>query len=658
MTKDQGLPRGACAGTPARYLLPAMTDPRRFPRATLVLICAALVVYLMGNAAVPLWDRDEPRYAQCSRQMLQTGDWVLPRYLDDLRMAKPPLIYWLQAASMSVLGETSEAARLPSVIGMVATLLLLAVAVRRELSAEHAFWAVLVLGTSVMAVVSAKACLTDAVLLLFVTTAQLCLYRIWTGRGTWPTVVVLGLAVGLTLLTKGPVGLGIHVTTFLAYGLLTWSLRWGKKTTAERDGTDVLPGTGDPSSAVLGYERKPVRAADDLPPRDVPAFTILAKVAVTVLTAIAVCIPWVVLVEHRWAALPADVRAEAAAKGSDRKRAANPGAQVPRGDQGYIWTTIEKEVVDRSKTAQEGHKGPPGYYLGAIWGIFLPWSLILPATLVLAWRRRHVPHVRFALAAVLGPWLMFEFVQTKLPHYLLPCFVPLAVLSADAIVQCLRHGVNALSDRGFRRGVVAWGVVMVLFGLAPWLAAVWFRPQPWAALAAVSVVTAGYVAFVARAFLAGQTQRGLVTMGLGALLLLAVLFRAFLPSAEYLKLSVRTADVLTKYGVTGRGQAVMLDYKEPSLAFYQGGSIREHSATIVTPRLLEIVPAEWFVVTRDVWENSAPKRPDQPDARPMLDVVATFVGLDVADGMRGVEVMVTRRKRTPAATVAPTRNAE
>lgn len=621
-----------------------MTDPRRFSRATLVLILAALVVYLAGNAAVPLWDRDEPRYAQCSRQMLQTGDWVLPRYLDDLRMAKPPLIYWLQAASMSVLGETSQAARLPSVIGMVATLKLLAAAVRRELSAEHAFWAVLVLGTSVMAVVSAKACLTDAVLLLFVTTAQLCLYRIWTGRGTWPTAVTMGAAVGLALLTKGPVAPGIPAATLLGLAFLTWSLRWGRK----REGVRGGGGEGERETDARKPQASLARGA--------------SKALVGFALSVGVCLPWVILVEQRWAALPADVRADAAAKGSDRKRAASPGARVPRGDQGYIWTTIEKEVVDRSRTAQEGHKGPPGYYLVAIWGIFLPWSLILPATLVLAWRRRHVPHVRFALAAVLGPWVMFELVQTKLPHYLLPCFVPLAILSADAIVQCLRHGVNALSDRGFRRGVAAWGVVMALFGLAVWLPGVWFRPQPWAALVAVSVVAIGYAAVVARALLAGRTQRGLVTMGLGALLLFAVLFRAFLPNAEYLKLSVRTAEVLRERGATGPGEAVMLDYKEPSLAFYQGGGIREHSATVVTPRLLEIVSAEWFVITRDVWANSAPKRPGEPDARPMLDVVATFVGLDVADGMRGVEVMVTRRKGTPAATTMPatarTKNAE
>lgn len=609
-----------------------MTD-RRFSRATLIVIFAALVVYLVGNGDVPLWDRDEPRYAQCSRQMLESGDWVLPRYLGDLRMAKPPLIYWLQASSMTVFGVNEFAARLPSVIAMVLTLGLLAVVVRRALSIEHAFWAVLVMASSVMTVVSAKACLTDSVLLLFISIAQLCLYLIWTGRRGWPVFLALGLAVGLTLLTKGPVGLGIHAMTFVGYGLLTWSLRWKKDTT----NNEVTPSGG------VATEDQARPAAAALTPSSRLAW--VAKVLSVPAIAIAVCLPWVILIEQRWAALPAEVRAEAAAKGSERKRAANPDAPRSTGEHGYIWTVIEKEIIDRSKEGQEGHWGPPGYYLAAIWGIFLPWSLLLPATIVLAWKRRHLAHIRFALGAVLGPWLMFEIVQTKLPHYLLPCFVPLSILTADAIVQCLRHGVAALSDRPFKRGAIAWAIVFTLIGSAPWLATLAFRPQPWLILAVVSGVAAVYATLVARRFVTGQTQQALITMGLGGLLIYALLFRIFLPSCDYLRLAPKTAEVLIANEATQPGKVLMLDYKEPSLAFYQGGTIREHSATILTPRLLEITPnVDWYVVTRDVWDASAPKKPGDSDAREALNIVASFRGLDVADGMRNVEVVVVQRK--------------
>jgi 4-amino-4-deoxy-L-arabinose transferase-like glycosyltransferase len=85
-----------------------------------VVIALAAGLYLVGNGAVSLWDRDEPRYAQTSRQMLRSGNWVVPRYLDKGRDAKPVFIYWCQAAAMRALGDEAGrgvfAARLPSVV--------------------------------------------------------------------------------------------------------------------------------------------------------------------------------------------------------------------------------------------------------------------------------------------------------------------------------------------------------------------------------------------------------------------------------------------------------------------------------------------------------------------------------------------------------------
>src|SRR2546423_13314389 len=92
-----------------------------------VIILAAAAVYPIGNGRVPLWDRDEPRNAQAARQMLSSGDWVVPRFLDKVRTAKPPFTAWCQASAMSVLGQNSFAARLPSAVGMTLTLIVLGV---------------------------------------------------------------------------------------------------------------------------------------------------------------------------------------------------------------------------------------------------------------------------------------------------------------------------------------------------------------------------------------------------------------------------------------------------------------------------------------------------------------------------------------------------
>jgi len=122
---------------------------------------------------------------------------------------------------------------------------------------------------------------------------------------------------------------------------------------------------------------------------------------------------------------------------------------------------------------------------------------------------------------------------------------------------------------------------------------------------------------------------------------LAVLFGLYLPRAGFLRLSVDVAEVLKREGATGPEEVVMIDYKEPSLAFYQGGTIRENRAKGLTPELLDAAPP-WLVITGDVWEKTPPELQDR------LEVVSSHTGLAYADRMRGVEVMVVRNRATNA----------
>jgi len=72
------------------------------------LIVLCLLVYIPGLWTIPPVDRDESRFAQASRQMLESGTlegWVVPMVQDRPRLNKPPLIYWLQAGSAYVLGD-------------------------------------------------------------------------------------------------------------------------------------------------------------------------------------------------------------------------------------------------------------------------------------------------------------------------------------------------------------------------------------------------------------------------------------------------------------------------------------------------------------------------------------------------------------------------
>ena len=94
--------------------------------ALLILLCS--VLYLPGLNAVPPLDRDEARFAQTTKEMVETGDFIHPRFQAAPRHKKPIGIYWLQAAAVLLAGKEAQTAiwpyRLPSVLGATAAVLL------------------------------------------------------------------------------------------------------------------------------------------------------------------------------------------------------------------------------------------------------------------------------------------------------------------------------------------------------------------------------------------------------------------------------------------------------------------------------------------------------------------------------------------------------
>ena len=107
------------------------------PQRSILLL--SLVLLLAGNWILPLTDRDETRFAEASREMLQRGDYVVPWFNGHWRFDKPILIYWCQSASYRLLGVNDFAARLPSVLFTTATALLLVRWGRKVADAKTAF---------------------------------------------------------------------------------------------------------------------------------------------------------------------------------------------------------------------------------------------------------------------------------------------------------------------------------------------------------------------------------------------------------------------------------------------------------------------------------------------------------------------------------------
>ncbi|MDX2102794.1 MAG: glycosyltransferase family 39 protein [Alphaproteobacteria bacterium] len=193
----------------------------------LVALCLAL--YLPGLFSLPPIDRDESRFAQATRQMIETGDFVEIRFQDEARNKKPVGIHWAQAASAAVFGGSEApiwAYRLPSVIGATAAVLLLFAGARRVTSDQTAAMAASVFAASIGLVLEAHMAKTDAALTAVTLAAQLALARCWMGTADRRVAWVFWVAQGLGILIKGPITPMISLLTVLALGLTSRRWRW------------------------------------------------------------------------------------------------------------------------------------------------------------------------------------------------------------------------------------------------------------------------------------------------------------------------------------------------------------------------------------------------------------------------------------------------
>ncbi|MGH7089682.1 MAG: ArnT family glycosyltransferase, partial [Stellaceae bacterium] len=137
------------------------------PYALLLLLCA--VLYVPGLASLPVTDRDEARFAQATRQMLETGDFLDIRFGETARNNKPAGIYWLQAAAVAATegpeGRAIWPYRIPSLLGAIGAVLLTFAFGARLVGSKAALIGAALLASSVALAVEAHLAKTDAVLL-------------------------------------------------------------------------------------------------------------------------------------------------------------------------------------------------------------------------------------------------------------------------------------------------------------------------------------------------------------------------------------------------------------------------------------------------------------------------------------------------------------
>lgn len=492
------------------------------------ILAIALAVLIPGQASLPVTDRDEARFAQASRQMLETGVLIDIRFQDQPRWKKPVGIYWLQALAVRATGSGAIwAYRLPSAVAMVLAALATAWAARPILGPRAGLAAGAILATAVLAVVEGHIAKTDAALCLTAVLAFGALARLVLPPGADPGP---GGAEG-----PAPAGDG----TGAAYS--------GAGSGADFSGAGSGAAVGGAGAAAVFWAA--MTAAVLLKGPVVPAIVVLALATLWVVgprprlggLRARIGLPVMVLVLAPWLVaigVLSEGRFFADSLGTDL------GAKLAGG--------------------QEAHGGPPGLYLILVWATFWPWAALLPMALPWAWGRRHDPGLRLLAAWVVPFWLVLELVPTKLPHYVLPLYPMLAILVGGWLAS------GAPGDPGpWRRRAVAAAVLVpgLVLGLA-------IIGLPLALEGAVlplvtGLALAGMAATVwaARAALAGRPRPLAAASLIAALALIPAALGGALPRLATVFPSPALAALAAPWMPCATGPLISVGYREPSLVF-------------------------------------------------------------------------------------------
>ncbi len=196
------------------------SEPARTGWGAAILVAVAVLVgYLFITTRSTLWDRDEPRFARATVEMVQSGNYLYPTFNGNLRPDKPILIYWLMSVPVRLLGQTELAVRLPSALGTALTCLLVFYIGKQLWNARTGLWAMGILATTGLILFEGTAATADGTLLPCMVGAMAVFVHAITTRLRPYHLVLMGLAFGLALLTKGPVGL-LPITAIVTTSIL------------------------------------------------------------------------------------------------------------------------------------------------------------------------------------------------------------------------------------------------------------------------------------------------------------------------------------------------------------------------------------------------------------------------------------------------------
>jgi 4-amino-4-deoxy-L-arabinose transferase-like glycosyltransferase len=234
----------------------------------------------------------------------------------------------------------------------------------------------------------------------------------------------------------------------------------------------------------------------------------------------------------------------------------------------FVAGSAGQDLLGKLIGAQETHGAPPGYYLALFWVTFFPGAMLAQLSAPSVWSTRAQPAIRFLLAWLVPSWLVLELVITKLPHYVLPLYPAIAILTAGAI------DARTLSrKRWLVWGTVWWFVIPLVLGVASILILVAVGLQlglaAWPLIAGAAIM--GLLAW--RLYETDGAEQALLRAVASAVLTSIAIFGVVVPALAYAFPSPALARILRESGCA-HPIAAAVGYQEPSLIFLAGTDTR------------------------------------------------------------------------------------
>lgn len=191
-------------------------------------ICIYVLISLVGMYFTPLFDEDEGFFAEASRQMLATGDFVTINVNGEERYDKPALFFWFNVLSMKLFGINEFAVRFPSFIFFILTLIQLYNFSKKHFLTSTAHISVVIMISILQFQVLARASVSDNLLNLLVASALLSFYN-FEQNNEQRSLFAMYTFAGLGLLTKGPIAFIIIFGVIFFYLIFTQNLKFLRK---------------------------------------------------------------------------------------------------------------------------------------------------------------------------------------------------------------------------------------------------------------------------------------------------------------------------------------------------------------------------------------------------------------------------------------------